>query len=109
MPDGHDRRAREDDNLRVCHTTESTAMPPPASPFPPPPKPTATLDLSDEEFAELDDLLAATPEPLTPCDAVMLDGFLCGVLVQPVLLESATWLPHVFDFDAELLPDVVDP
>ena len=73
MRGGHDRGARADDNPRVCHATESTAMPPPASPFPPPPKPTAMLDLSDAEFAELDDLLAATPEPLTPCDAVMLD------------------------------------
>ena len=65
-------------------------------------------DLSDEEFAELDDLLAATPEPLQPVDAVMLDGFLCGVLVQPVLLETDVWLPHVFDFDGQSLPDDVD-
>ena len=57
-------------------------------------------DLTDAEFAELDELLAATPEPLEPLDAVMLDGYLCGVLVQPVLLEPATWLAHVFDFDA---------
>ncbi|HEY2929356.1 YecA family protein [Piscinibacter sp.] len=65
-------------------------------------------DLSDAEFAELDDLLAATPEPLEPCDAVMLDGFLCGVLVQPVLIEPAAWLPHVFDFEGQPLPDDVD-
>ncbi|MET0333446.1 MAG: UPF0149 family protein [Rhizobacter sp.] len=66
-------------------------------------------DLTDAEFAELDDLLEATPEPLQPLDAVMLDGFLCGVIVQPVLLEPATWLPHVFDFDGTPLPDDVDP
>lgn len=65
-------------------------------------------DLTDAEFSELDDLLAATPEPLEPLDVVMLDGFLCGVLVQPVLLESATWLPHVFDFDGTPLPDAAD-
>lgn len=65
-------------------------------------------DLTDAEFAELDDLLAATPEPLQPLDAVMLDGFLCGVIVQPVLLESAAWMPHVFDMNGELLPDDVD-
>jgi uncharacterized protein len=70
---------------------------------------TAHQDLTDAEFAELDDLLAATPEPLQPVDAVMLDGFLCGVIVQPVLLEAATWLPHVFDFDGQPLPDDVDP
>ena len=73
------------------------------------PTPTVTArDLSDAEFAELDDLLAATPEPLEPCDAVMLDGFLCGVLVQPVLIEPAAWLPHVFDFEGQPLPDDVD-
>jgi uncharacterized protein len=38
----------------------------------------------------------------------MLDGFLCGVLVQPVLIEPATWLPHVFDFEGQPLPDDVD-
>ena len=65
-------------------------------------------DLTDAEFAELDDLLAATPEPLQPVDVVMLDGYLCGVLVQPVLLESATWMAHVFDFDGQPLPDEVD-
>jgi uncharacterized protein len=38
----------------------------------------------------------------------MLDGFLCGVLVQPILIEPATWLPHVFDFESQPLPDDVD-
>ena len=66
-------------------------------------------DLTDAEFAELDDLLRETPEPLEPLDAVMLDGYLCGVIVQPVLLESATWLAHVFDFDGRPLPDDADP
>ena len=65
-------------------------------------------DLTDAEFAELDDLLLETPEPLEPLDAVMLDGYLCGVIVQPVLLEPATWLAHVFDFDGRPLPDDVD-
>ena len=66
-------------------------------------------DLTDAEFAELDDLLAATPEPFEPVDAVMLDGFLCGVLVQPVLIEPEAWLPHVFDFDGQPLPEDADP
>ena len=74
-----------------------------------PPIPAARAqDLTDAEFAELDDLLLQTPEPLEPLDAVMLDGFLCGVIVQPVLLEPATWLAHVFDFDGRPLPDDVD-
>ena len=65
-------------------------------------------DLTDAEFAELDDLLLETPEPLEPLDVVMLDGYLCGVIVQPVLLEPATWLAHVFDFDGRPLPDEVN-
>lgn len=65
-------------------------------------------DLSDDEFAELDELLAETPEPLQPLDVVMLDGYLCGVLVQPVLIEPATWLPHVFDLEDQPLPDDLD-
>jgi uncharacterized protein len=72
------------------------------------PTPHVNRDLTDAEFSELDDLLAATPEPLEPVDVVMLDGFLCGVLVQPVLLESDLWLARVFDFDGQALPDDVD-
>jgi uncharacterized protein len=76
-----------------------------------PQNPTAAnaRDLTDAEFADLDELLQQTPEPLTPCDAVMLDGYLCGILVQPVLLQSDAWLPHIFDFEGEPLPDDVDP
>lgn len=80
-------------------------MPPTA----PPSNAARAHDLTDAEFAELDDLLLETPEPLEPLDVVMLDGYLCGVIVQPVLLESATWLAHVFDFDGRPLPDNVDP
>ena len=81
-----------------------------AAPQQQPPTPrTVSHDLTDAEFAELDELLAATPEPLEPVDVVMLDGYLCGVLVQPVLLQPEAWLAHVFDFDARPLPDDVDP
>jgi uncharacterized protein len=73
-----------------------------------PPTPAPARDLTDAEFAELDDLLAETPEPLEPLDVVMLDGYLCGAIVQPVLLEPATWLAHVFDFEGRPLPDAVD-
>jgi uncharacterized protein len=53
-------------------------------------------DLTDVEIAEIDDLLAAVPEPWEAVDAVMLDGYLCGVLVQPVSLEQEQWLPPIF-------------
>ncbi|MEO7150541.1 MAG: UPF0149 family protein [Burkholderiaceae bacterium] len=81
-----------------------------ATPQQQPPAPrNVAHDLTDVEFAELDTLLERTPEPLEPVDAVMLDGYLCGVLVQPVLLQPEAWLPHVFDFDGRPLPDDVDP
>ena len=66
-------------------------------------------DLSDAEFDELDDLLAATPEPLEPLDASMLDGYLAGVLVQPRLIPIEEWLPPVFDYEGRPLPADVDP
>ncbi len=62
-----------------------------------PPVAAAAHDLSEAEFVELDELLAGIPEPLEPLDIVMLDGFLCGVIVQPRLVEAEEWLPYVFD------------
>lgn len=66
-------------------------------------------DLSDAEFDELDDLLAATPAPLEALDASMLDGYLCGVLVQPRVIPIEEWLPPIFDYDGRPLPDDADP
>ena len=65
-------------------------------------------DLTDAEFDELDQLLARTPEPYQPLDAVMLDGYLCGVLVQPRLIEAAEWLPPIFDVDGAAFPASAD-
>jgi uncharacterized protein len=66
-------------------------------------------DLTDAEFVELEELLFETPEPLEPLELMTLDGYLCGVIVQPVLLEPATWLAHIFDFEGRPLPEDVDP
>jgi uncharacterized protein len=65
-------------------------------------------DLTDAEFDELDELLARTPEPYRPLDAVMLDGYLCGVLVQPRPIEPDEWLPPVFDLDGAAFPASAD-
>ncbi|XHS79491.1 UPF0149 family protein [Burkholderiaceae bacterium UC74_6] len=65
-------------------------------------------DLNDAEIAELDELLATTPKPLAPLDASMLDGYLCGVIVQPRLIEVDEWLPNIFDYDGGELPEEVD-
>jgi len=68
-----------------------------------------STDLTDAEFAELDELLATTPAPLQALDASMLDGYLCGVLVQPRLIEIEEWLPPIFDYDGGVLPADADP
>lgn len=73
--------------------------------MPAPTLPAAAVDLSDAEFQELDDLLFATPEPLQPMDAVMLDGYLCGVLVQPEIVPVDAWLPFVFDAEGRAWPE----
>jgi uncharacterized protein len=65
-------------------------------------------DLNDAELDELAELLNATPEPLTPLDVLMLDGYLAGVLVQPRVVSVEEWLPPVFDFERRALPDNVD-
>jgi uncharacterized protein len=65
-------------------------------------------DLTDAELEELDALLARTPEPLQALNVVMLDGYLCGVIVQPMLIDEAQWLPPVFDLDSRPLPADVD-
>jgi uncharacterized protein len=49
--------------------------------------------LTDAELDRLEGLLGAAPAPLQPLGAVELDGFLCGVLVQPQRLDAAQWLP----------------
>lgn len=54
-------------------------------------------------------LLDSVPAPLEPLDVSMLDGFLCGVLVQPRAVPAARWLPHVTDADGRALPRGVDP
>jgi uncharacterized protein len=65
-------------------------------------------DLTNDELDRLDELLAQTPEPLEPLDVVMLDGYLCGVIVQPRLIGVDEWLPGVFDVEGRVLPGDAD-
>lgn len=60
-----------------------------------PPRP-----LDDAELERLQALLEAVPAPLEPLDATMLDGFLCGVLVQPRPVPESAWFPHVLDAES---------
>lgn len=60
--------------------------------------------LSEPELGDLQALLDRVPAPLEPLDVSMLDGFLCGVLVQPQPVPASRWLPHVTDADGRPLP-----
>jgi uncharacterized protein len=53
-------------------------------------------------------LLDRVPAPLEPLDVSMLDGFLCGVLVQPRQVPVDRWLRHVTDVDGRALPRAFD-
>jgi uncharacterized protein len=60
--------------------------------------------LSDDDITRLQTLLDELPAPLQPLDVSALDGFLCGVLLQPRPVPPARWLPHVFDIDGRAPP-----
>lgn len=59
---------------------------------------------SERDIDQLQTLLDRVPAPLEPLDVSMLDGFLCGVLLQPRPVPEAQWLPHVTDVDGRALP-----
>ena len=67
-------------------------------------KPGKALPLTEAELDELQQLVDAVPAPLEPLDVSMIDGFLCGVLLQPQPVPLARWLPFVTDADGRPLP-----
>ena len=69
----------------------------------PSPRPLAQ-PLNDRELEELQALLDRVPAPLEALDVSMIDGFLCGLLVQPRAVPVARWLPHITDVDGRALP-----
>lgn len=60
--------------------------------------------LTEAEVQELQALIEQIPPPLEPLEVDMLDGYLCGVLLQPRAAARERWLPHVVDVDARPLP-----
>ena len=63
-----------------------------------------TQTLSDAELARLQDLLDQVPEPLEPLDTMALDGYLCGVLLQPQPVPAERWLKYVPDIEGRAVP-----
>lgn len=64
--------------------------------------------LDEDDIDALQQQLDRVPAPLEALDASMLDGFLCGVLVQPTTIVESRWLPHVTDVDGRALPSGFD-
>jgi len=70
-----------------------------------PPAPSAPLPpLAEADLNRLQTLLDRVPEPLEPLDVSMLDGYLCGVLLQPTAVAAGAWIKHVWDIDGRPLP-----
>lgn len=65
--------------------------------------------LSEQSWARLQQLLDALPRPCNPLDVVMLDGYLCAVLLRPRALQPAQWLPPLLGLPARAaLPRLPD-
>jgi uncharacterized protein len=64
--------------------------------------------LSDADVEQLQSLLDQVPAPLQPLDVSALDGYLCGLLLQPNDVAATEWLPGVTDVDARPLPQGFD-
>ncbi len=76
---------------------------PAAKPQPGAPSPADAYRLVDEDaqFERLQELLEQWPAAL---DASALDGFLCGVLLQPQTVPLTDWLARVTDPEAQGVP-----
>ncbi|MES2888181.1 MAG: YecA family protein [Pseudomonadota bacterium] len=84
---------------------------PPSRPSRPAARPTESAvsdPVNDAQRDALQDGLEQLPTPLEPLDVSALDGFLCGVLLQPQALPESRWLPHVFDVEGRALPAGLD-
>jgi uncharacterized protein len=68
------------------------------------PSPPAPPPLGDTQIEELAALLERVPPPMQPLDVTMLDGLLCGVLLQPAPVPRGRWLPLVTDLQGRALP-----
>jgi uncharacterized protein len=86
------------------------ATPPPRRPATPaaPPPAAAAGPLSEAELDQLQALLDGLPDTLEPLDVVMIDGYLCGVLLQPQPVPAERWLAHIADVDGRAPPKRFD-
>ncbi len=95
-------------------STQPPRRPPPSRPSPPrrpparataaPVAPAAAQPLGEPELAQLQALLDGIPATLEPLDVVMIDGYLCGVLLQPEPVPAERWLALIPDVDGRAPP-----
>jgi len=64
--------------------------------------------LTEADLERLQALLDALPAPLEPLDVSMLDGYLCGVLLQPEAVPMGDWLPPILDSEGRPTPQRVN-
>ncbi|MEW6706355.1 MAG: YecA family protein [Pseudomonadota bacterium] len=60
--------------------------------------------LGEQDLERLQALLDALPAPLEPLDVTMLDGYLCGVLLQPRRVAEGDWFPPLLDIEGRTPP-----
>ena len=85
------------------------APPASASPAAPAAPTNASTEASTEQDLDaLQALLDTLPAGREPLDVVMLDGYLCGVLLQPRPVPAARWLPPITDVDGQPVPPGFD-
>ena len=66
--------------------------------------PPSSKPLTDADIERLETLLDSLPAPLQPLDVSALDGYLCGVLLQPRRLLAEQWQRFVVDVDGRPAP-----
>ena len=64
--------------------------------------------LNEQELDTLQSLMDSLPDTLDPLDTVMIDGYLCGVLLQPQPVPEAQWLAHIPDVEGRTPPKRFD-
>lgn len=87
----------------------ATKLPMPAHRTVPAPRHAADPGGEGDDLVErLQRQLDAVPAPLEPPDLSALDGFLCGVLLQPKAPPLSAWLPFVADVEGRTPPAGAD-
>jgi uncharacterized protein len=64
----------------------------------------ASAPLTDADLDTLQDWLAALPPPLEALDVMAIDGFLCGVILQPRPVPPADWQRLAIDIEGRPVP-----